>query len=29
MKHELLERIAAYRAGPPADDMSLVIAEIL
>jgi sigma-B regulation protein RsbU (phosphoserine phosphatase) len=29
MKHELLERIAAYRVGPPADDMSLVIAEIL
>jgi sigma-B regulation protein RsbU (phosphoserine phosphatase) len=29
MKRELLERIAAYRAGPPADDMSLIIAEIL
>ena len=29
MKRELLERIAAYRVGPPADDMSLVIAEII
>jgi sigma-B regulation protein RsbU (phosphoserine phosphatase) len=29
MKHEILDRITAYRAGPPADDMSLVIAEII
>ena len=28
MKQQILERIAAYRDGPPADDMSLVIAEI-
>ena len=29
MKQQILERIAAYREGPPADDMSLVIAEVL
>jgi len=28
MKDEILNRIAAWRLGPPADDMSLVLLEI-
>jgi len=28
MKHALLERVSAWRAGPPSDDVSLVLAEI-
>jgi serine phosphatase RsbU (regulator of sigma subunit) len=28
MKHELIERVAAWRGGPPDDDMSLVVVEI-
>jgi hypothetical protein len=28
MKQEILDRLAAWRGGPPADDISLVIANI-
>jgi hypothetical protein len=28
MKQEILDRIALFRHGPPADDMSLVLVEI-
>jgi hypothetical protein len=28
MKQEIIDRVAAYRSGPPADDMSLVIVGI-
>jgi PAS domain S-box-containing protein len=28
MKHEMIERVAAWRGGPPDDDMSLVVVEI-
>ena len=28
MKHALLDRVAAWRAGPPSDDVSLVLAEV-
>jgi len=28
MKHEIVERVAAWRSGPPADDMSLVVVEV-
>lgn len=28
MKHEMIERVAAWRGGPPDDDMSLVVVEV-
>jgi serine phosphatase RsbU (regulator of sigma subunit) len=28
MKREILERVRVWRRGPPADDMSLILAEI-
>jgi serine phosphatase RsbU (regulator of sigma subunit) len=28
MTQEIVERVAAFRHGPPADDMSLVVVEI-